>query len=124
KRVECVGGQPKAARERAERPLGRTTGVLRFRSSSDCTFGCILLRIKFCMHPVNYTLHVSAPTVWDSIRLLRAHPAVLPSSVASLHRTNQTKLTSVRSVRCARTNNRRCSVLFGVTGSMINKEPR
>src|SRR5262249_37441436 len=89
--------------------------LLRFRSSSDCTFGCILLRIKFCMHPVNYTLHVSAPTVCDCIRLLRVHPAVRPARLASLQRTNQTKRTSVRSVRCPRTNNRRCSVLFGVT---------
>src|SRR5262249_39422603 len=69
--------------------------MLRFRSSSDCTFGCILLRIKFCMHPVNYILHVSPPAVCDCIRLLQTHPAV---RLVSLQRTNRTEY--LRNVRC------------------------
>jgi hypothetical protein len=66
KRVHCVGAEaggssqdarmfvPKAVScNQAERPLRRTAGVLRFRSSTDGIFSCTLMRIKICKRPVN-----------------------------------------------------------------------
>src|SRR6516164_8939177 len=71
---------------------GLASRVLRFpRSSSDCTFGCILLRIKFCMHPVNDILHVSHRAVCDCIRLLKTHPAVRLARLVSFRQTNRTE---------------------------------
>jgi hypothetical protein len=67
-----LGRCPGARRSLSQRPPGstsRATFGTNCRNCSgsahhlNCTFGCILLRIKFRMHPVNYTLHVSPPTV-------------------------------------------------------------
>jgi hypothetical protein len=46
-------GDQRPPGNQAERPLRRTAGVLRFRSSTDRIFSCTLMRIKICKHSVN-----------------------------------------------------------------------
>ena len=54
----------------------------------DCTFGCILLRIKFCMHPVNYILRIPPAIACNCIRLLSG---LRPAALVSFQRTNRTE---------------------------------
>jgi hypothetical protein len=82
--------------------------LLRFRSSSDCTFGCILLRIKFCIPLITF-LHVSPLAVCDFMRLLRVSSGLRPARLVSFQRTNRTEY--LRNVWC-------------VWRYGLNKEPR
>jgi hypothetical protein len=48
--------------------------LLRFRSSSDCTFGCILLRIKFCIPLITFCMYPHWQFVTSSVSS-ESHPA-------------------------------------------------
>src|SRR6516225_9641957 len=75
----------------------------------NCTFGCILLRIKFCMHPL-ITFCVYPPAIaCNCIRFLRVSSGRRPAVLVSFRRTSRTEY--LRNVRC-------------VWRYGLNKEPR
>ena len=80
-----VGGRP--PKPKADREPSRVLA----HHVINCTFGCILLRIKFCMHPL-ITFCVYPPAIaCNCIRFLRVSSGRRPAVLVSFRRTSRTE---------------------------------